>query len=96
MATLHEVSGLITSALNLIKIKQESTAVTLPTTDYQPPNKNIAVQRPFYSTKRKRKHANVRLSKPNLTEKEDMVKILLHRSKKKPLLSNVMCIVSNS
>ena len=42
--TLHEVSGLITSALNLIKFKQESTAVTLPTTDYQPPNQNIAVQ----------------------------------------------------
>lgn len=79
MDTLHEVKTLITSAINLIKAKASTPAVVLPTAKDQPANKNITVQRSFFSTKRKKKPANVRLAKPTAEEKKNICKTLLDR-----------------
>jgi len=62
ISTLHEVSRLITSALNIFKLKQKSTKVILPTSSNLTPNKTFSGQRPFHSTKRKRTSANVQLA----------------------------------
>ena len=55
--TLQEIKSLITAALNISKVNR--CKATLPLPSNEPANKNIAVQRPFFSTKRKRKPANV-------------------------------------
>ena len=77
MSTLHDVKAFITSALNLIKARQNSSVMTLPVPKHQPPNKRIPIQRPFFSTKRKRNRANIRLAKPTIEEKVDICKALL-------------------
>ena len=78
MSTLHDVKAFITSALNLIKARQNSSVMTLPVPKHQPPNKRIPIQRPFFSTKRKRNRANIRLAKPTIEEKVDICKALLN------------------
>ncbi len=76
--TLQEINKLLTSALSHVKITQQSSDIgKLPASNQQPPNKHIGVQRPFHSTKRKRNCTNIRLSKPNSTEKTDILNILL-------------------
>lgn len=39
-----------------------------------PSNKNIEVQRKFFSTKKRKKESNVRLIKPTSEEKDELVK----------------------
>ncbi len=80
MDTLHDVKTLITSALNLIKARQENTSkATLPVAIEQPANKNIPTQRSFFSTrKRKATKPNVRLAKPTIEQKTEMYKTLLN------------------
>ena len=73
--TLQEIKSLITAALNISKVNR--CKATLPLPSNEPANKNIAVQRPFFSTKRKRKPANVRLPKPTTKEKEGICEILV-------------------
>ena len=51
--TLREVKTIVTSAINIIKAKEN--VQILEQVKYEPPNKNISTQRPFFSTKRKRK-----------------------------------------
>ena len=55
MSTLHDVKAFLTSALNLIKARQNSSVMTLPVPKHQPPNKRIPIQRPFFFNKKKKK-----------------------------------------
>lgn len=80
ISTLHDVKSLLNSAINLMKAKENIPAAVLPDAINQPPNKHIATQRPFFSTKRKRKPANTRLAKPTTEEKMDIYKSLLQGS----------------
>ena len=44
---------------------------------HEPPNKHIQVQRPFYSTKKKRQPLMIKLTKPTEEEKEKICEVLL-------------------
>lgn len=80
MDTLGEVKKLITSALNLVKAREHRLVAMLPAAKYHPPNQNIKAQRPFFSTKRKRSRATVRMGKPTNEEKLDICKALLNEA----------------
>ena len=84
MEVLRDVKALLTSAINLMKANVNIPA-SLPLAKPEPPNKNIATQRSFYSTKRKRKPAKVRIAKPTREEKNDICKVLLKGSTPSPL-----------
>ena len=75
MDTLSDVRSLISSALNVVKAG--NVKPQLPIATYQPPNKKIKTQRPFFSTKRKRKPATVRIVKPTSAEKIKICQALL-------------------
>ena len=70
----------ISSAINLIKVRQ-NIQVQLPNTKKEPANKHIQRQRPFVSTRKKKKQANVRIKKPTATEKEEICNALLEKSR---------------
>lgn len=75
METLQEVKSLVTAALNIMKAREKAV---LPAAKQEPANKCITTQRPFFSTKRKRSRASVRLAKPTTQEKVDICKALLN------------------
>ena len=75
MDIIKEIRQCITSAINIIKIRTSTTNGKLhltPLAAKQPVNKHIEKQRPFFSTKRKRKASNLRIRKPTVTEKDDI------------------------
>ena len=68
----------IRSATNLIKTdKAMSKPHPLPLNNKEPSTKHIKPQRPFFSTKRKKMKATVRLAKPTVQEKYHICSILL-------------------
>ena len=73
--TLQQIRSYINTAANLIKTQPDIDQ--LPTQKHQPSNKLIEQQRHFFSTKRKRKSAAVRIAKPTLKEKNDICTALL-------------------
>ena len=78
---LHETSRqYLTSALNFIKA-QNQVPQSFVLTKNTPPNQLIE-QRSFFSTKRRRKQATVRIHKPTSKEKDEICLALLdkHRS----------------
>ena len=75
---LKSVISYIRSASNLTKMDKEMhTLPLLPSNNTEPSTKHIKPQRPFFSTKRRRK-ATVRIAKPTVQEKEHICKILLN------------------
>ena len=80
--TLTEVMCHINSAKNIIKARQttEGFSQYLSTTN-DPVNKHIEKQRPFHSTKRKRKKTAVRIAKPTISEKTSICYALLDSSR---------------
>ena len=93
LKTLQEIKGYISSALNLIKAKNNFKVTSLPPAKQQPPNKCILPQRPFFSTKRKRK-TNIQIAKPNKEEKNEMYKTLLEGALLKeylPMTNQIYC-----
>ena len=79
IGTLKEIRSYITSAINLIRARQ-SIPQTFPATKTEPATKHVEKQRPFFSTKRKRKKAAVRLQKPTAKEKDYICTALLQKT----------------
>ena len=77
--TLKGVRSYISSALNLIKARQ-NLGKSFIVGKKQPPNKQIEQQRTFFSTKRKRK-VRVRIKKPTTEEKKEICTALLEKHK---------------
>ena len=73
--TLREVKSRIMSTINFIKAKQ-AMMTSFPNAGAQPATTHIAKQRPFFSTKKKRK-VSLRIRKPNLVEKRDICEAML-------------------
>ena len=71
---LKEVKSRIISTINLIQANQQIPNL-FPNTNLQPPTTHVDRQRPFYSTKKKRK-ISVRIRKPTTTEKKNISKAL--------------------
>lgn len=57
---------------------RETTPTILPVPKPEPPNKNIHTQRSFYSTKKKRKPASIKLARPDTKEKKEIIQSLLN------------------
>ena len=74
--TLKDVRSYITSAMNLLKARKHLEN-SFPITKKEPANKLIAQKRCFFSTKRKRKQARLRIMKPTAKEKDDICTALL-------------------
>ena len=87
ISTLKDVKSLLTSALSVIKVG-EGSAAALPVPTRDPPNKCLQTQRPFFSTKRKRKSTRVRLSKPSKEEKMNICRTLLTSTKQESTTSD--------
>ena len=75
--TLIGIKSYISSALNLIKARQ-NVGKSFIVGKKEPPNKLIEQQRSFFSTKRKRKE-RVRIKKPTTKERKEICTALLEK-----------------
>ena len=73
--TLNDIKTLFTSASNLIDSRQK--LANFAAHKIEPVNKRIQRQSSFYSTKRKRQQAAVRIAKPTIEEKDAITTALL-------------------
>ena len=78
VGTLKEVRSCVTAAINLIRAHQGNAKPFLGT-KAEPATKHIEKQRSFFSTKRKRKKATVRIQKPTPMEKDYICCALLEK-----------------
>ncbi len=88
---LQQINTMVKSALNLIKAKEVN--INMPKVKHQPSNTLIQPQRRFFSTKKKRSRANVRLAKPTDKEKLVITELLVKKSQNKfiPMQQNIYC-----
>ena len=74
---LKAIESHLTAACNTSKIRNDKPpGSTFNTSSVVPPNKKVVPQRPFFSTKSKRKHPTIRLAKPTQKEKENIHTLL--------------------
>ena len=76
----------VNSATYVIQAMATYPRTTFECTTHQPPNKNVKLQRPFYSTKKKRQPSTIKLAKPTEEEKRKICEALLSNHNMYPLL----------
>ena len=69
--TLQVVNGQLNTTIGLVKCHSKQYKPVLPQiNNCEPSNKTIKPQRPFFSTRKRRKTATIRVAKPTTLEKE--------------------------
>ena len=68
--TLQAVNVHLDTTIGIIKCHSiQKKAVFPPITQHQPANKSLAKQRPFFSTRKRKKTASIRIAKPTTHDK---------------------------